>query len=104
MSEILLVFTKKRFKLFKWRDKIQTYYFVAHFIFNRNKILCIHVEALDIYFQLLSKMLIHFLTWVFIGQKCETLSIFTSWQKNVQISSPTKSVQYVQIAYSFYSK
>ena len=56
-DEVLLVITEK---LFKWRYKIQTYRFVAHFLFNRNKILCIHAKALDSDFQLLSKMLIHF--------------------------------------------
>ena len=47
---------KKRCKLFKWRDEIQTYRFVVHFVFNRNKILCIHIKALDSKFQLISKM------------------------------------------------
>ena len=48
---------------------MQTQRFVAHFIFNRKKILCIHLKALDVDFQLLAKMLLHFLIWVFIGQK-----------------------------------
>ena len=48
------------------------------------------VKAIDSDFQLLSKMLIYFLIRVFIGQKCETRSIFPSRQKSAQILSPTK--------------
>ena len=34
--------------------------FVVHFVFNRNKIVCIQVKVLDSNFQLMSKMLVHF--------------------------------------------
>ena len=34
---------------------MQTLRFVVHFVFNRNKILCSHVKALDSDFQLISK-------------------------------------------------
>ena len=57
-----------------------------------NKMLCIHVKVLDSDFELQSKMLIHFLLWVFIGQKCETRSIFTSRQKSAQILGQTKKL------------
>ena len=33
------------------------------FVFNRNTILCIYVKALDSKFQLISKMLLHFLNF-----------------------------------------
>ena len=57
---VLLVFTeKKRWKFFKCRDKIQTKHFVVYCVFNRNKILCIHVKDLENYIQLKSMMLIH---------------------------------------------
>ena len=55
-DEVTLVLSKKRCKLFKWRDKIQAQRFVAYFIVNRNSILCIHVKALGTDFQLPSKM------------------------------------------------
>ena len=75
--QLFLVITKKSWKLFKWRDKIQTWRFVILFLFNRYKILCIHVKTLDSDFQLISKILVDFfLIWVLIGHKCEVRSIF----------------------------
>ena len=57
--EALLVFTNKnRGKLFMWRNEIQTYCFAVHFLFNRNKILCIYIKVHSSDFQLISKMLV----------------------------------------------
>ena len=46
------------------------------YIFVFNRILCIHVKALDSNFQLIPKMLVQILE--LIGQKYETQSIFLS--------------------------
>ena len=61
LDEVLLVLTKNVVYCSNGGIKYKLdQRFVAHFIFNRKKILCIHVEALDSDVQLLSKMLIHF--------------------------------------------
>ena len=70
---------------------------VVHFVFNRNKILCIHVKALDSSLLLtdvkdVCTFFFYFGYPVLIGQKCETLSIFPGWKKSDQILYPTQKL------------
>ena len=76
---------------------MQTWRFVVHFVFNRNKIFCIHDKVLDSSFQMISKMLLHFfnfvshwvkiITTVYFPEPEEKCSHFTCNQKKCVICS-----------------
>ena len=75
--EVLVVFANKnRGKLFIWRNEIQTYCFVVHFLFNRNKILCIYIKVHANDFQLISKMLVFFFNFNFSFFLCRYIQFF----------------------------
>ena len=101
---VLLVFTKKRWKLFKWRDKIQTWRFVVHRAFNRNKILCIHVKKLQSDFQLKLKMLVHVLNLGTLGSNVKRVQFTRAGRKMRTFRSNKKVCNFFQIAHYFHSK
>ena len=58
VAEITFVVAEITFKVVVITKK--TLEIVVHFVFNRNKILCIYAKALDSDFQLISKMFAYF--------------------------------------------